>query len=40
MSFNFMSAITICSDFGAPQNTRYLISIVPFFLLNSESIDI
>ena len=20
MSFNFMAAITICSDFGAPQN--------------------
>ena len=25
MSFNFMAAITICSDFGAPPNKRCLL---------------
>ena len=25
MSFNFMAAVTICSDFGAPENKRRLL---------------
>ena len=29
MSFNFMAAVAICSDFGAPQNS---LSLFPLFL--------
>ena len=29
VSFNFMAAVTICSDFGAPQ--KYSLSLVPLF---------
>ena len=29
MSFNFMAAVTICSDFGAPKIKSLTVSIVP-----------
>ena len=28
MSFNFMAAVTICSDFGAQENKTFTVSIV------------
>ena len=29
--FNFMAAITICRDFGAPQNSQPLLPLFPLF---------
>ena len=29
VSFNFMAAVTICSDFGAPQNSLTLFPLFP-----------
>ena len=42
MSFNFMAAVTICSDFGAPKNSLTLFPVFPHILaiVNSATVNI
>ena len=36
MSFNFVAAVTICSDFGAQQNKMLLFSLFPLLFAWSD----